>query len=92
MARNVISADELKSGDIFEEGEALRMRISKVYRIRREQAWCGRLRPNTKLRLSWRFCFGPSGREHTRGAGVPALRRRARARRGARAGARSSRR
>lgn len=65
MARNVISADELKSGDIFEEGEALRMRISKVYRIRREQAWCGRLRPNTKLRLSWRFCFGPSGREHT---------------------------
>jgi len=72
MARNVISADELKSGDIFEEGEALRMRISKVYRIRREQAWCGRLRPNTKLRLSWRFCFGPSGREHTRGAGVPA--------------------
>ena len=49
MARNVISADELKSGDIFEEGEALRMRISKVYRIRREQAWCGRLRPNTKM-------------------------------------------
>ena len=30
----------------------------------RARRWCGRLRPTTKLRLTWRFCFGPHGREH----------------------------
>ena len=34
-----------------------------VWHVR--QAWCGRLRANSKLRVTWRFCFGPSGREHT---------------------------
>jgi len=48
MSRHVLDARELKDGEIFDAGETLRMRISKIYRIRHEcaaRAECGRSRP-----------------------------------------------
>ncbi|KAJ1460275.1 hypothetical protein M885DRAFT_612900 [Pelagophyceae sp. CCMP2097] len=54
----------LRSGAAFEPREAERMRCAKVYRIASDGAWCGRLVSTSKLRQTWRLCFGPGGQEH----------------------------
>ena len=54
----LVSASELRDGDMFEEGEALRMRNSDVYRIRRECVFAAR--PPRILPLGARAWCGPS--------------------------------
>ena len=60
MSRHVLDARELKDGEIFDAGETLRMRISKIYRIRHECAARAVRNTSTHIWISRRIACSQS--------------------------------